>query len=195
LLLLARTDLQQARNLGARSETLCYDLGLILRQLGQTREAVRVYSEGLEAAPGNLPLRVERGWAYKDLKQLDKAQADFAEAIRLDPRHAEAHAGLGNLRACQNAAAEANKEAELALLHGAGDYLILHNVACIHAILSQADNGRTTEHQDQAVAVLQRAVELWKRGGKGPNEIQQIQGDTDFPKSLLARPEIVELLK
>jgi tetratricopeptide (TPR) repeat protein len=195
LRLLARTELQRAKELGAKSAALCYDLGLVLEHLGQVREAVRVYSEGLEQAPAHVELLVKRGWSHVNFKQFDKAQADFARAVREAPSNAEARTGLGYVRACQKAAGEAGKEADLALLHGAGDYLILHNVACIHAALSQADARRAAEHQDRAVAVLQRAVELWKLGGAGPDEIQQIRNEPAFPPALLARPEIDKLLK
>src|SRR5207244_10835593 len=93
----------------------------------------------------------------------DKAQDDFARVIHDHPGHAEAHAGLGYVHACRNRNAEAQREANLALLHGAGDYLVLHNIACIYAELSAVDNPRLQEYQNLALDELGRAVQLWKR--------------------------------
>ena len=62
----------------------------------------------------------------------------------------------------------------LALLNGPGDYLVLHNLACIYAELSRTDRGQAEQHQDAAMALIGRAVEVWRRGGTGPNEIALI---------------------
>jgi tetratricopeptide (TPR) repeat protein/tRNA A-37 threonylcarbamoyl transferase component Bud32 len=193
-LLLARNELQKACAQGGRSAALCYDLGLVLDQLGQFQEALCAYTQGLEAAPKDIKLLASRGWAYDRLKQIDKAQADFAQAVNAEPKHAEAHTGLGYMRALQKAEVEARREAELGLLYGAGDYLILHNVACIFAALSEANPQRATEYQDMAVALLQQAVELWRRSGTGANEIQLIEVEPAFPPALRARPEIQRLV-
>jgi hypothetical protein len=75
-------------------------------------------------------------------------------------------------------------------MHGAGDYLILHNVACIHAELSRQD----PKSEDLALDVLQRAVELWRRQGTEPKELNLIKGEKAFPKSLRDRPEFQKLL-
>src|SRR5207245_5334656 len=70
---------------------------------------------------------------------LDEARADFAAIVKDHADHAEAHVGLAYVAACQNKQADAFREANLALLHGAGDFLILHNVACVYAELSEVD--------------------------------------------------------
>ena len=85
-----------------------------------------------------------------------QASADFAAATRVDPENAEAHAGLGYVRALLKHPAEAQREADMALLHGAENYLILHNVACIYAALSQASAGEAPAHQEAAIALLRR---------------------------------------
>ena len=115
--------------------------------------------------------------------------------VRLDPTHAEAHAGLGYVQASRKAPAEARRQAGLALLHGAGDYLVLHNIACVYARLAQTDAARAAEYEDQTLDHLRRAVELWRRGGSGPDEVQLIQGESAFHAGLRARPEFKQLVR
>ena len=89
--------------------------------------------------PKDVKLLVQRGWLLAALQDQGAAQADFEKAVAEQPEHAEAHSGLGYVLACRKKGAEARREANLALLHGGGDYLILHNVACIYGELSAAD--------------------------------------------------------
>ncbi len=114
-------------------------------------------------------------------------------AIQVEPANAEAHTGLCFVRAAAKApAASAQQEADLALLHAADlppekRYLILHNIACIYATLAQNDPARAAAHEDVAVALLRRALDLWKRAGTGLNEIQLIQEEPSFPAKLRER--------
>jgi hypothetical protein len=149
------------------------------------KAAVAAYSKGLELRPTDVLLLIKRGWAWDGLGQGDKALADFQAALRQEPNNAEAHAGLGYLRAVAKLPAGAQQEADLALLHGADlpperRYLILHNVACIYAKRAQADARQATAYQDAAIAPLRQAIDLWKWGG-GPSEIQLIEGGVGVP--------------
>ena len=181
---LARSELEEAVALGGRSATLFADLGAVREHLGQLEEAIRAYSTGLEQAPKDTRLLIQRGWAYERLKREDEARSDFGNALRVDARNAEAHVGLGYAHACLGAPADAQREASLTLVHGADDYLAVHNVACIYAELSRADSGRATEHLDVAMRLLRRAVELWGGGTAGPDEIELICGEPAFPAAL-----------
>jgi Flp pilus assembly protein TadD len=193
--LLALKELQEAAESEGRSPSVCNDLGAVLEHLGKMREAIRAYSDGLQQAPGDVKLRVQRGWACEREQQDEQAEADFREAARLDPGNAEAHTGLGYLQARGKKCAEAQRSAARALLHGAGDYLVLHNVACIYAVLAQTDNGRAAGHQDMAIALLRRAVELSRRGGAGPEEAELIKHEKAFDRSLRARPDFQKLIR
>ncbi len=113
--------------------------------------------------------------------------------LRLDSRNADAHTGLGYLWACRNKPAEAQREAAQALLFGAGDYLVLHNVACIYAVLSQHDRGQSNQHADLALDLIKRAVELWARRKVGPNELALVRGEPAF-KPLRSRPDFPKLV-
>ena len=44
-----------------------------------------------------------------------------------------------------------------------------------------------------AIALLRRAIAQWRRGGKGPNEIDLIRGESAF-KSLRNREDFKKLL-
>ena len=112
----------------------------------------------------------------------------------MDARNAEAHIGLSYAHACLGAPADAQREASLALVHGADDYLAVHNVACIYAELSRADSGRATEHLDVAMHLLRRAVELWGGRTAGPDEIELIRGEPAFPAAMRARPDFQKLI-
>jgi lipoprotein NlpI len=196
VLQLARAELQKAIDLGGNTAALFYEQGAVLELLGQIKEAIAAYSKGLEKEPRNVKLLVKRGWAYSALKLNDEAQVDFAVATRVDPNHAEAHCGLGFVQACRKSYADARREANQALLYGGGDYLILHNVACIYAELSRTDKEQSADFQDRAIDLLGRAIALWKQGGSGrPDEIEYIRNEQAFPPALRARPEFQELLK
>jgi hypothetical protein len=81
----------------------------------------------------------------------------------------------------------------LALLNGGSDYLILHNVACIYAMISRGESTRRTEHEDVALAMLRRALELSRREHDFQREIQLIQREPAFAVSLRQRPEFKNL--
>lgn len=195
-ILLALEQLQKAEQLGGKSVPLFDNLGAVKEGLGSYQEAVTYYSKAIDLEAKNARLSTKRGWAYEKLVPPNymAAQADFTAALEIEPGHAEAHTGLGYVQACLGQAAEAQRQANLAVLHGSGDYLILHNVACIYAKLSEQDPKKTKNYQDLAIDQLQRAVELWKKGGTGPSELLLIKYDPAFPPSLRGRPEFQKLV-
>jgi tetratricopeptide (TPR) repeat protein/tRNA A-37 threonylcarbamoyl transferase component Bud32 len=194
---LTRDELETARRMGYRSPELFDDLGSVRQRLGQWDEALAAYEQSLPAAPPDLAvkIRTKRGWIYTlslKTRELDKARDDFAEALRLDPSHADAHAGLGYVLALQKSPGEAQVEAAEALFHEADDYLVLHNVACIYAELSQIEKGRAEQHQNMAMDLLRRAVQVWRRDGVGPSEIDAIWLDPSL-KVLQSHPDFEKL--
>jgi Flp pilus assembly protein TadD len=195
-LLLSLAQLEKALARGARSPAVHDELGAVLELLGRADGAVRAYTEAVRLAPKEARLRVKRGWAHERLGQYDEAAADFAAALALDPAHAEAHAGLGYVHACRGQrTAGASRHASAAALHGGGDYLILHNIACVYGKLSQTDPPRAREFQDLALVFLAREVELWRRDRSGPDPVGLIRSESAFPPALRERPEFQRLLK
>jgi tetratricopeptide (TPR) repeat protein/tRNA A-37 threonylcarbamoyl transferase component Bud32 len=188
-------ELARAVALGRRSASVYNDLGAALEESGQVEDAIKAYSQGLRIAPDNVLLLVKRGWALDQLNKLQEAEADFAHAVRVAPRYAEAHTGLAYQLARRQQRPEAQREADLALLHGGANYLVLHNTACVYAALAQSDQARKTGHQDAAIAMLQRSLELWREEGGELNEMDLIKGEPAFGEELRRRPEFLKLLE
>jgi tetratricopeptide (TPR) repeat protein len=169
------------------------DLGAVLQMQSQVNEAATAYARAIELASNEPQYRVDRGWLLDGLDRISDAQADFAEALRIDPTHSEAMTGLGYTEARQGRCDDAERHASLALLNGGSDYLILHNVACIYAMISRGESTRRTEHEDVALAMLRRALELSRREHDFQREIQLIQREPAFAVSLRQRPEFKNL--
>jgi Flp pilus assembly protein TadD len=197
---LARDQLSRALELGGRSAEVLDDLGSVLEGLGEPAKALDAYTQALAAAPPrDLEAKIlsKRGWVLAQSPgpaQREKARKAFAALLHLEPHSADARAGLGYLAALHKSPAEAQREAAHALLNGAGgDYLALHNLACVYAELSRTDKSQAKQHQDVAIALLRRAVALWRRGGPGPNEIDLIRRDSSF-EPLQDREDFKQLL-
>ena len=197
---LARDQLNQAIELGGATAAVLDDLGSVREHLGEPAKALDAYTQALAAAPPrDLKVKIlsKRGWLLAqspEVAQREKARAAFTALLGLEPQSADARAGLGYLAVLRKSSTEAQREAAHALLNGAGgDYLALHNLACVYAELSQIDKGQAKQHQDTALALLRRAVAVWRRGGKGPNALDLIRGEASF-KSLRNREDFRKLL-
>jgi len=112
----ALEELQKAYKAGNRSPALYQDIGAVYDTLDRVDLAIDAYTRALVPAPGDVKTLVMRGKAYALKKQFDRAEADFRNAIRLDPEHADAHAGLGFVRATLKAPDDAQREALQAVL-------------------------------------------------------------------------------
>ncbi len=197
---LARAEYQSAADRDGGTADGLEDLGRLNERLGRAADAVRAYTLALEKTGADqtadrVRRLVLRGWALQSVQPADveKGRADFTAAVALAPDHAEAHTGLGYVEACGGAGPAARREAQLAVLHGAGDYLVLHNVACVFAKLSEAEPGRVRELEDLALDALGRGVELWKRDRTGPNALVLIRDEAAFGPVLRRRPEFRRL--
>ena len=194
MLEVALAELFQAVQKGGTDAGLYDDLGAVLEHAGRLDQAIVAYSRGIASAPDLAKLRIKRGWAWEQLNQHEKASADFAAAARVAPEDAEAHTGLGYVQAVRKLPREAQREADLSLLHGGDDYLVLHNVACIYAALSQTDTAQAAAYQDVAMALLRRAVKLWKKSSTGPNELELIKAEPAFGP-IRGRKDFQDLLR
>ncbi len=209
---LAEAELQKASGLGGRSAALFFEWGMAQKMLRRSDDALVVFSKGVELWPEDVKLRVERGDTYEKLgdtyekrgqhdralDQYDRALDDFREAVRLDPQNKEALSRLAFARAKGKSRPEAEQHAVAALMHGAGDYLVLHSVACVYAELSQSDPAWKQAYLDRAMMVIRRAVDLWKQGGRGqPNELDLIRAEAARGAfgPLLELPEFQELIR
>src|SRR5262249_55729789 len=157
------------------------------------QRAIDAYTASLKFEPKNLRVLGKRGWAWDNLKEpnWDAALKDFTEALCLDPTDAESHAGLGYFSACKKDPTAALGHANLAQLYGGRGYMILHNVACVYAKLSEVDRDRRVMYEDLALDQLSRAVDLWQEKRPEPSEIDLMRGEGAFTDSLKMRPEFV----
>jgi tetratricopeptide (TPR) repeat protein len=79
---------------------------------GRHDEAVRLYTQAIEAAPGDFKTRNNRARSLLALGRQDEAISDLREAVRLDPGYALARLNLGMVLAGRGRMAEAAKELE-----------------------------------------------------------------------------------
>jgi tetratricopeptide (TPR) repeat protein len=209
---LALADLERAEKLGGRSAELYDELGTVRENLNPQELprllplALRAYDKSLQIAPKSVLVLVKRGWAHQKMaallrgdeqvKEYKAALADFGKAVALDPTYSEAYAGMGYVQACMGKMESGTRHANLAVLHGIGDYLALHNAACVYAKLSEKDKQRSRLLQEMALDLMRREVELWRRDYKGPNPIGLLRNEEPgFPQALREHPEFRKLLE
>jgi serine/threonine protein kinase/Flp pilus assembly protein TadD len=195
LLTLTLAELQAAIQQGGDSAELYSETGSILEMFGKTDDAFAAYSKSLEVKPDDDALLVKRGWLQVlRLRNGDGAIADFEAALKANPENAEAHSAHGFLLALQNPSADAERAALRAILHGAGDYLILHNVACIYAELAIGTPDKADGYEQSALDILERGLALWQKGNRsGPDAAQLARGESSF-RNLAQREAFQKLL-
>ncbi len=194
LLELALQDLRPATESPGAPAGALADLAAVLQLLDRHEEAIAAYSRAIAAAPDQAQIIINRGWAFDSLNRLDEARNDFTRALQVAPDQAEAMTGLGYVEARLGHAAEAQRQASLAVLQGGSEYLILHNVACIYAQLSIADPESAPAHQEAAVELLRRSIQEWRQGWYGQSEIDLIRQEPAFPASMRQRKDFQKLI-
>ncbi|MGO9114376.1 MAG: protein kinase domain-containing protein, partial [Thermoguttaceae bacterium] len=173
-------ELEAAERLGGKSADLYYELALVHYHWNRPDKAIDYLIKAWDAAPREKmdaaalkDLRIKilnlRGWTYAqrlDKPDYEKASGDFAQVlnIQLDPQNAEAYSGLGFVYARQGQIQDAQSVAGLALAYGAGNDLVLHNVACIYAELSVSDKPFAELHAQMAIKYIRRELELNPKG-------------------------------
>lgn len=195
LLQLALTELQQAINQGGDWAGLFAEAGSVLELLGAFPDAYAAYSKSIETDPTNDALLVKRGWMQAlRLNRVNEAIADFEAALTANPENAEAHSAHGFLLAIVNPSLDAERAALQAVLHGAGDYLILHNVACIYAELATRAADGADAYEQTAITILRRGLQLWEKGDRsGPDAIALATNEPSF-RDLAKRPDFQALI-
>jgi tetratricopeptide (TPR) repeat protein len=192
---LALAELSEGVKQGGKSASLYKELGMIRQELGNMKDAADAYSKAITQLPKDKDLRKLRGWALVELGENKKAKDDFVVAVNVDPAEAEAQSGLGFTAAMLKQPDDALIHADQAMLHAPGDYLNLHNVACIYGALMTTDPKYVARYEAQALGQLRRAIELWRDGGAGdPREPDLMRGESAFPDRLKKHPEFVKLL-
>ncbi len=124
--------------------------GMSRTRLGEYPGAIHDLTLAINLRPAYPGPRASRGWAYLASGAPQLAEADFGEAIRLDPGKADFYNGRGYSRAKLGRDREAVADAEEALRRGAATPRLLH------------DAGRADADPAQDRAVLE-----WRRHCEG----------------------------
>lgn len=99
------------------SEQPYVNLGSLLMEQGQTKEALEPLQKAVELAPGSAYCHLKLGVEYHKAGQLENAQRELEKATQLEPESATAHYQLGRLykdiHSTDRAQAEFNRAAEL----------------------------------------------------------------------------------
>jgi len=85
------------------------------RQVGTWKDGVTLWERVLAVGGNSTVSQNNLGVALEQANRLDEAASHYADAIRLEPLHARAHANLGNVRFVQRRFAEAIRSYEEAL--------------------------------------------------------------------------------
>jgi tetratricopeptide (TPR) repeat protein len=93
------------------------NLGSLLMEQGQIKEAFEPLQKAAEIAPGNAYCRLKLGIYFHKIGQLENAQRELEKATQLEPENAAAHYQLGRLykdmRATDRAQTEFDRAEEL----------------------------------------------------------------------------------
>ncbi|NKE69926.1 tetratricopeptide repeat protein [Candidatus Manganitrophus noduliformans] len=111
---LALREFEKAAQL-APSPTTYYQLGTVLDQKKEWREAIRAYQKAIELNPKMVEAYINLGVDYQKENQLEFSMKAFLEAMRLQPELAEAHNNLGYLYQQKGLVDLARLEYQLAL--------------------------------------------------------------------------------
>ena len=97
----ARGAWERARSLGLTPRTLWYTIwpASVHNRLGDFQQALNVVALPLATDPNNAEALLERGNAYRGLDQPAKAQADYRQALQVDPTLLPARQALAALKA------------------------------------------------------------------------------------------------
>lgn len=94
---LARGDFEQASSTGSgyQDPRIFLWIGFTHHQQGNHRDAINSYGEALAKKPGYALAHVNKGRAYMDLKEFERARESFNDAIRWEPDVGENYYNVG----------------------------------------------------------------------------------------------------
>jgi tetratricopeptide (TPR) repeat protein len=115
-----------------------YNLGSVLAAQGRTAESIAHLDRAKAIRPG--PVENDLGTMLAAQGRLDEALVHFREAVRLEPRSADARNNLGVLLARQGKAAEARREYEEALRYRPRHADASYNLARLEAAEGRVDH-------------------------------------------------------
>ena len=108
------------------------------RRAGRFEDAVDVCKIGLAKHPGYVSARITLGRALTELRQFERAEHEFAVALKLAPNNLAAHRGLGDLCYRRYVLPEALAHYRAALALSPTDTELSHIVSDLSRRVSQA---------------------------------------------------------
>jgi len=124
------------------------NLGLALRGLGKTAEAIEQYRQALELHPGFAEAHINLGFALAELGKTDEAVAQYDQTLRLKP-NPDAHNALGAILADSGKTQEAIEHYRQALrLYP--DFAEAHN-NLTNVLMIVGQTNEAVEHGSEAV--------------------------------------------
>ncbi len=87
---------QEFINQGFKDHSVFSNYGVILKDLGKSKEAELLYRQAIEINPDLAEAHSNLGIILRDLDQLKEAELSCRKAIKIKPYLAEAHSNLGN---------------------------------------------------------------------------------------------------
>lgn len=130
-------------------------------------------------------LHTADGYAEIQNNNFAKAEAELTEALRINPRYADAHGGLGLLRFKQQRFAEARKSIQEAFrLDGQEGWKILLDTVTYWELLGQADAARDAGRLGEAERILQKAmaIKLEEEDSNAENRLAGVYSDMNRPE-------------
>jgi rhomboid protease GluP len=119
---------------------------------GDYARTVEVTTQGLERVPTSAPLYSLRGYAQQMLERKDLALADYAKALELDPKEANAL-----LHRCRLGSQDATIEGAL---EDCTKFLSVDESRAVYALVARAGIFMRQEKLDEAVVDLDKALSL-----------------------------------
>ncbi len=145
--------LKRAQKLAPKDPNILNSLGVCLKVLGKTEDALQAFGAALRLDPGFAAAHFNRGTLLEELSDIKAARSAYERALAIDPNYVEPLSGLAWLDAQTGDAASARARGDRAL--GLSPVNMLARMALASADLQQGGT-------DQAAALL---AEL----GRDPN--------------------------
>jgi len=187
---MAALALLPARPTGAQSSPIDRALGA-----GQWREAVRLLDSVLTQAPRDASSLQQRGRAYRELEEFEKALADYTQAIAVNRRFATAYGGRAIVHQRRGNASASFADIDSARALGLNDPQ-LDLVEGISYLMNE-DGAKAWARFDRYVRAVPDAAQGWfLRGRAAGTAGRAADAEKDFTAAIarrMAGPEVYTL--
>jgi tetratricopeptide (TPR) repeat protein len=166
---------------------LFHKQALAYLEAGDLAAALHCCTQGLARQPASAELHALRGWALLMKEAPKPAQEDFAAALKLDPKNAEAFSGRGMARAALGQHRQAVQDAEQAVALEPRSNRTLYSAA---RILARAATAATQggprrdpqgfRYQERAAALLRDALRVLPADQRLDFWTRHVEGEPSF---------------